>query len=67
MVVAGGALRVETGATLEGLALAGGGLFLGAGSSLRGSPCWAVRALAAQRDALARLVEVSAAGPIGPW
>jgi hypothetical protein len=65
-LVVGGMLRVEGGAAFEGLALAGGGVLLDAGSSLTASACWAVRALAAQRDGLGRLEEVSVIGPVGP-
>jgi len=67
MVVVGGGLRVEGGSAFEGLVLAGGGVQLGEGSTLTGSACWAVRALAAQRDVLGRFLQVSTAGPIGPW
>jgi hypothetical protein len=67
MLVVGGMLRAEGGAAFEGLALAGGGVLLHAGSTLTASACWAVRALADQREALGSLVEVSVAGPMGPW
>jgi len=67
MVFAGGSLQVEGGAALTGLAIAGGGVLLDAASTLTGSACWAVRALAAQGEALRSLIQVSAVGPMGPW
>jgi len=67
LLVVRGALRVEGGAEFVGMGLAGGGLLLDAGSSLTASACWAVRALAAQRDALRRQLEVSVVGPMAPW
>jgi hypothetical protein len=66
LVVARGALRLEEGAALEGFAMALGGGSVGVGSTVRGSACWAVRALAAQRPTLGGLVAVPGVAPIGP-
>ena len=66
LVVVRGALRLEDGASLDGFAVALGGGSVDAGSRVRGSACWAVLALAAQRAALGGLVAVPGVGPIGP-
>jgi hypothetical protein len=66
LVVVRGALRLEDGASLDGFALALGGGAVAVGSRARGSGCWAVRALAAQRVALGGLMAVPGVGPVGP-
>jgi hypothetical protein len=67
LVITSGVLRLEGGATFEGMALAGGGLDVAPGAAIRGSGCWAVRALASQRELLGGLVPVVGAGSIGPF
>lgn len=66
LVLVRGTVRLEDGASLEGFAVALGGGSIAAGSRVRGSACWAARALAAQRVALGGLVAVPGVGPIGP-
>lgn len=66
LVVLRGALRLEGGSSLDGLALARGGADVGAGSRLVASACWAVRALAAQRQELGGFRAVPGVPPIGP-
>ncbi len=61
-----GALRLEGAANFEGLAWASGGLSVASGASVRGSGCWAVRALNAHRERLGRFVVVDSGTRIGP-
>jgi hypothetical protein len=66
LVIASGELRVEGGAELVGFAIAQGGVVVAADGRVRGSACWAARALAAQRATLGRLRPVPGVGVIGP-
>lgn len=66
LVVTSGGLRLDDGAVLEGLAVAWGGVTVALNGTLVGSACWAVRALAAQRDLLDRLIPLASVGWIGP-
>jgi hypothetical protein len=66
LVIVRGSMRIEDGSSLDGLAIASGGVELTADSRVRGSACWAVRALAAQRGALGRLITVPGVGEVGP-
>jgi hypothetical protein len=66
LVIARGALHVEGSATLEGLALAWGGGSVAADARVRGSACWAVRALAAQLPTLGGPIAVPGVGLFGP-
>lgn len=66
LVIARGGVSLEGGSVFEGMALAGSGLHIAPGSRVRGSTCWAVRALAAQRPLLGRLLPLESVGRIGP-
>ena len=66
LVVATGELRVEDGSSLDGMALAAGGVYVASDARIRGSGCWAVRALSAQRATLGRLRLLPGVGAIGP-
>jgi hypothetical protein len=59
-------LHVEDGASLTGMAIARGGASVAPTGRVRGSACWAVRALAAQRATLGRLRPAPGAGNVGP-
>ncbi|MGD2045055.1 MAG: hypothetical protein PVH96_02435 [Gemmatimonadota bacterium] len=65
LVLVRGMLRLEGGAHFEGMALARDGVDVASSSSLVGSECWALRALAENRSALGGFVPVSDAR-IGP-
>ncbi len=62
-----GEVRLEGGAVFEGMALAGGGILVDADARVRGSACWAVRALAAHRETFGRLLPLPGTGRIGPF
>ena len=66
LVVVRGALRLEDGALLEGLALALGGATVASDARIVASACWAVRALAAARGALGLMLPAPGVAPIGP-
>jgi len=61
-----GVLHVANEAELVGMAVAVGGVSVEAGGRVRGSSCWVVRALAAQRGTLGRFRLVPGVGPLGP-
>lgn len=65
-VAVGGALRITGAARLTGLAEARGGVTVDEGATVRGSACWAVRALDAGRELLSAPVALPASGWIGP-
>lgn len=66
LVVVSGALRLEDSALFEGMALAAGGIDEAAGATVTASPCWAARALAAQRRDLGRMLPLPGTGWLGP-
>jgi hypothetical protein len=66
LVVATGALLIEDGASLTGMAIARGGASVATSGRVRGSACWAARAVAAQRETLGRLRPVPGVGALGP-
>lgn len=66
LVIASGSVRLEDGAVLEGLAIASGGIYVASDAQVLASGCWSVRALAAQRSTLGRLVPLPGTGWIGP-
>ena len=66
LVVVRGALRLQDGASLEGLALALGGATVAPNARIIASACWAVRTLAAARGALGIMLPVPGVAPIGP-
>lgn len=66
LVLTRGALRVEGGAVLEGLAVAHGGAVVSVDSRVVASACRVVRALAWNRAALGSLRAVPGVGSIGP-
>jgi len=67
LVIVAGTLRVIEGARLEGMGVAYTGVEVGADAAIRGSACWAVRALAAHRTTLGRPVPLHGATRIGPY
>ena len=67
LVIVSGALRLEGGATVEGLVWAGRGFAVEPGAAFRGSACWALRALTAQRGRLGGFIVVDPGARIGPF
>jgi len=66
LVVSRGALRLESGTQLVGLAVALGGVYIAAGARFQASACWAAHTLAPQRTSLGRPRVVSGTGRLGP-
>ncbi|MGE0160947.1 MAG: hypothetical protein AB7T31_16210 [Gemmatimonadales bacterium] len=67
LVLVRGALRVRGGGQLIGMAVATGGAYVASGSAVRGSACWATRALAARRADLGALRLTEGVGPLAAF
>jgi hypothetical protein len=67
LVLVQGTLRVAGGAELVGMAVAVGGVSVEPGGRVRGSACWVVRSLAAQRATLGRFRLLPGVGSLGPF
>jgi len=65
-VLVRGALHIDDGAAVEGLAVALGGINVGPLGRFTASACWAARAIAAQRGTLGRLIAVPGVGRLDP-
>jgi hypothetical protein len=61
-----GVLRIADGGQLVGMVVAAGGVHVATGGSVRGSACWAVRSLAAQRAVLGGFLLLPETGSLGP-
>ncbi len=69
LVLVGGTLRLQNGAEVTGLVRVGRGVETAAGTRIRGSACWVVRALDAAAGILERPVPLGGPewiGPLGP-